>query len=292
MNHRPLIALVFTCVLTASACKTPATDTIEDREADNYVNAMAEEHAGDTPTSNPAPPVADAVEITTAAVVYGNIDGTELAGHLAQPKEGADGAPTIIVIHEWWGLNDQVRGMADQLAKQGYVALAVDLYGKEPATNSDDAMAMMKEAMGQADRLVENLGHASAFLDERSAGKRGVIGWCFGGGWSLQASLAMPDSIDATVIYYGRLVTDEARLSALNNPVLGIFGAEDKGIPVESVKAFETALKNLGKDATIHIYEGANHAFANPSGSAYDQEAAEDAWAKTSAFLAAQLKGE
>ncbi|MEM1349997.1 MAG: dienelactone hydrolase family protein, partial [Myxococcota bacterium] len=185
-----------------------------------------------------------------------------------------------------------IRGMTEQLAKRGYVALAVDLYGKEPATTSDAATAMMKEAMGQSDVLVENLGQASAFLAERSSGKRGVIGWCFGGAWSLQASLAMPEALDAVVVYYGRLITDEAKLSALDDPLLGIFGAQDEGIPVESVRTFEATLEKLGKDATIHVYDGASHAFANPSGSAYNQQAAEDAWAKTTAFLDTHLKGD
>lgn len=118
----------------------------------------------------------------------------------------------------------------------------------------------------------------------------GVVGWCFGGGWSLQTALALGDGIDATVIYYGRLVTDPAELEPLTSPVLGIFGSLDQGIPVETVREFESALDSLGKEATIHVYEGADHAFANPSGTRYNAEAAEDAWEKTMAFFAQNLR--
>jgi carboxymethylenebutenolidase len=123
--------------------------------------------------------------------------------------------------------------------------------------------------------------------DEREIG---VIGWCFGGGWSLETALALPQKIDATVIYYGRLVTDPQRLEKLDMPVIGFFGAEDNGIPREKVKAFEAALNEVGVTNSIYIYEGAGHAFANPSGTRYQAKAAEDAWQKTVAFLNEYLK--
>ena len=117
----------------------------------------------------------------------------------------------------------------------------------------------------------------------------GVIGWCFGGGWSFRTALALPDAIDAAVIYYGEPVTDRDRLDALEMPILGLFGGADQGIPVARVREMEAALDALGKDATIVVYDGANHAFANPSGRRYDAEAAEDAWTRTTAFLAEHL---
>src|SRR5699024_9675688 len=127
------------------------------------------------------------------------------------------------------------------------------------------------------------------FASRQGARKVGVIGWCFGGAWSLQAGLAMPAEIDATIIYYGRLVTETSELSKLDMPVLGIFGAEDDGIPTEQVKEFEAALNEANVTSDIHIYEGADHAFANPSGTRYNKEAAEDAWQKTVDFLAEYL---
>ena len=152
-------------------------------------------------------------------------------------------------------------------------------------------MALMRAAQENAERLRENLRQARAWLgEELGVDKVGVIGWCFGGGWSLQTALMLGDEIDATIIYYGRLVTEPEALEPLTSPVLGIFGAEDQGIPIDSVRAFEAALGDLGKPAAIHVYEGADHAFANPSGTRYNAEAAEDAWMKTVSFLAGNLK--
>jgi carboxymethylenebutenolidase len=228
--------------------------------------------------------------VTTEEVVYATLDGGEVHGYLATPAEGGEGAPGILVIHEWWGLNDNVRAMARQLAGEGYQALAVDIYRGQVASERDDARTFMEEAMASPELVDDNLRQAHAFLVERGAQKTGSIGWCFGGGMSLRTALLLPEELDATVIYYGRLETDEDVLRPLAMPILGIFGADDQGIPVESVRAFEGALQNLGKDATIHIYEGADHAFANPSGTRYNEEAATDAWGKTLAFFAEHLR--
>ncbi len=277
-------------VLFAVAFLTACGSGSEAQKADEYTEAMAKEHKDDKPVSNPASEAKPEAEVVSEMVKYATVDGTEYMGHLSMPKGATGDEPALIVIHEWWGLNDNIKSMADQLAGQGYVALAVDLYGGKAATKPDDAMAMMKGAMANPAPLQENLKQAQAFLAGKGATKVGVIGWCFGGMWSLQSGLLMPDKIDAMVIYYGRLETDATKLSTLNMPILGIFGGKDKGIPVESVKAFETALKEGGKNASIHIYDEADHAFANPSGQHYDETAAKDAWAKTTKFLAENLK--
>jgi len=272
-----LLALALTTA--AVAANTPQ---------DDYQARMAREHAGDKPVSNPMSETPAGAEVATRNVDYADLDGTAVSGHFAQP---ADSEPTagIIVIHEWWGLNDNVRAMAERLAGEGYAALAVDLYEGEVASDRDGAMSLMRSASENRDRLVENLRQAHSYLAARGATRIGVIGWCFGGGWSLQTGLTLGDGIDATVIYYGRLETEADALAPLTSPVLGIFGAEDRGIPVEGVRKFEAALAELGKPASIHIYEGANHAFANPSGTAYDAEAAENAWSKTLAFFGEHL---
>jgi carboxymethylenebutenolidase len=262
-------------------------DTGADEE---YVESMGREHAGDTPVANQMTEGAAPREVTTKTVEYADLDGKVVAGHLAMPADG-EATAAMIVIHEWWGLNDNVRAMAEKLAAEGYAALAIDLYEGGVATDRDGAMALMRTAQENDERLEENLLQARTWLGETlGVEKVGVIGWCFGGGWSLRAGLGLGDAIAATVIYYGRLVTDAAELAPLTSPVLGIFGAEDGGIPVDSVKAFEAAMAEAGKPASIHIYDGADHAFANPSGTRYNAEAAEDAWARTVAFLAENLQ--
>ncbi len=260
-----------------------------DNSDSDYVDDMAREHADDTPESNEASQASPAVDDDTEMVDSATVNGETATGYLARPAGVEGPLPGIIVIHEWWGLNDNVRSMAEQLAGEGYQALAVDLYGGESADTRDGASALMSASMENADALTENLTQAFAYL-EGDGQKVGTIGWCFGGGWSLATALALPEDVDATVIYYGRLVTDQDELAPLQMPILGFFGSEDQGIPVDSVHAFEQSLNALGKDAAIHIYEGADHAFANPSGTAYQAEPAQDAWEKTLAFFEAHLK--
>jgi len=250
---------------------------------------MAHQHEGDAPVATEAAMAEPAAEVETQTVAYATVNGQQVQGHLARPV-GAEGPlPGIIVIHEWWGLNDNIRSMAEQLAGEGYRALAVDLYGGASASTPEEAQKLMAASLEKREELTANLKQAYAYLSDRGQ-KVGTIGWCFGGGWSLVTALALPEDIDATVIYYGRLVTDSGELQKLRMPILGFFGAEDQGIPVESVKAFESALKELGKNVSIDIYEGADHAFANPSGQNYQPEPATDAWKKTLAFFEKHLK--
>ena len=278
-----LLTLVF-----ASLALTACTDTDTDAA---YVDAMSREHADDTPVAAPITASATYPDVVTSRPVYSRADGTDVTGFLARPSDTAlDAPPGLIVIHEWWGLNDNIQAMTEKLAEAGYVALAVDLYDGEFAATPDEAQALMQQAMGRKAALTANLESAYRYLrDNQAVGGVGTIGWCFGGGWSLNAALAMPEAINAAVIYYGQLVTDRDRLATLDMPILGLFGGEDDGIPVADVRDFEETLQSLGKDAEIVVYPGAGHAFANPSGERYVAEAAEDAWARTLAFLDVNL---
>ena len=283
----PCLAASSACLAVASAALAGEVRTTSDAD---YSSAMQLEHAGDQPVASPAAEAAPAAPVRTQKVTYARIDGKQVEGFLAMPFEAKGPYPGIIVIHEWWGLNDNVRSMARQLAAEGYAALAVDLYEGEYGEDRAAALALMKKSQGQRARLEENLRQAHAFLkDAQNSPKIGTIGWCFGGGWSLATALLFPQEIDATVIYYGRLVTEKQALAPLRAPILGHFASEDKGIPLSSVRAFESALQELNKPVTIYVYEGADHAFANPSGTRYDAAAAQAAWKRTLAFLAAHL---
>ncbi len=260
-------------------------------KADDYVARMAKEHSTDTPVATAEATVEPKVPVKGESVTYATVDGKPVEGYLARPEQAKKGLPGIIVIHEWWGLNDNIRAMTRRLAGEGYTALAVDLYGGQVAATPEAARKLMQAAMAGTAAADSNLEQAYSFLKEKEDAKRvGVVGWCFGGTWSLKAALLMPTKLDAAVVYYGQPVTDVARLKTLKMPVLGFFGSEDQGIPVATVREFEKAMKEAGRKASVLIYTGAHHAFANPSGTHYDPEAAADAWRRTVEFFNLHLK--
>ena len=229
----PRSAMIYACLATASALAGGLACSQEGGvvQADTtYVAAMEREHAGDEPIASGAAGE-PALAVVGESVVYATVDGRGVTGYLAQPAGVEDPLPGIIVIQEWWGLNDNIRAMAEKLAGEGYRALAVDLYQGEVAETRERASALMRESMNRTDALKDNLRQARSFLVEQGATKVGSIGWCFGGGWSLQTALLLGDDLDAAVIYYGRVVTDSGELAALEAPILGIFGGLDRGIP-------------------------------------------------------------
>jgi carboxymethylenebutenolidase len=271
-------------VLAASSASADMTDA-------QYMAAMAAMHHDDAPNASPVTVPAPAEPVSGSEVVYATVGGKQVKGYLVRPSAAKGPLPGIIVIHEWWGLNDNIRKTADRLAGEGYEALAVDLYDGQSAENPDDATKYMKAVMADKDSAKDNLKQAYAYLhDHEHATKLGVIGWCFGGGWSLQTALLFPDKLDAAVMYYGQPVTDVATLKTLKMPLIGFFGEKDMGITVADVTGFQDALKQAGVDAEIHEYPDAGHAFANPSGKNYQEAAAKDSWERTTKFFKAHLQ--
>lgn len=216
----------------------------------------------------------------------------DLAGgkaYLSLPPNHKPGGPGVVVIHEWWGLNDNIKLWADRLAADGFAALAVDLYNGKVATTPDEAMATMRTVMAEKAQATLLAAHKFLAVDPRVlAKKRGAIGWCFGGRQTLLLSLAAPD-LDAAVMYYGAPVTDVAQLKNIKAQLLGIFANKDGHIKPASVDVFEKALKEAGVAHRILRYD-ADHAFANPSQRVYDSAAAEAAWREARAFLSSKLK--
>jgi carboxymethylenebutenolidase len=227
--------------------------------------------------------------VKTQMVQYKSHDET-VAGFLAFP-EGKGPFPAIMVIHEWWGLNDWVKANAAKLADKGYIVLAIDLYRGQVALDQDEAHELMRGL--PEDRATRDLQAAFSYLVSRpdvQHDKIGSIGWCMGGGYSLQAALNISE-LSACVINYGRLVTDTEMIEKLNCPILGIFGGKDRGIPVKTVEAFKAACLDAGKNVSIQIYPKSGHAFINESNSkGYNAADAKDAWEKTFAFLEQTLK--
>jgi len=226
---------------------------------------------------------------TTGYLVY-----PELANNTQQQQQQQqEPMPAVIMIHEWLGLNEHIKNQADILAKEGYVVLAVDLYRGEVAADSNRAMELTSSVRNNSASAIDNLQSAVNYVKslEMVDGSRiASLGWCFGGDWSLQLALNSSENpLAATIVYYGRPVTDTASLSSISWPILGIFGDQDQAIPVESVKQFTSALNASGVTNEIYLYEGVGHAFANPSGDNYASKETADAWQKTIGFLRTYL---
>lgn len=223
---------------------------------------------------------ADRLTMATITRPGGTVDGA-----LAIPTKTP--TPAVLLIHEWWGLNDHIKAMAAEFASAGFLAYAIDLFNGSVATTREQAQAQTQGL--DATVATQNVVAAVEWLrgHEKSNGKVGTVGWCFGGGWSLNASIATP--VDATVVYYGRVTKSADEVKALKGPVLGHFGTLDKSIDAAMVAGFEKSMAAAGqRDLTVHWYE-ADHAFANPSGARYDEADAALAWQRTLAFLGKHL---
>ncbi len=182
-------------------------------------------------------------------------------GYLAIP-EGDGPFPAVILIHEWNGLVDRVREVADAMAEQGYVALAADLYSGQVGTTPAENRVLMSEHLADPDAMIANLDAAARFLRERDdvTGRVGTMGWCFGGGVALTYALG-GEAHQATAIFYGSLVTDPEVLASIDHEVYGSFAEVDNGIPPETVNEFVSALRAAGVENDVHVYDEVNHGF-------------------------------
>jgi carboxymethylenebutenolidase len=255
------------------------------------LEATMKEHGNDSPVASPMTSYAPAQPVSGAAVIYHTVEGQGIEGWLARPDTASGDLPALIVIHEWWGLNDNIRRAAERLAGEGYVTLAVDLHRGNTADTPKDAMQMGRVLGENEDVALANLKDAIAYLKSADGVARiGVIGWCQGGKWSMLTALNYPADIDATVVYYGRVTDDETELAVLDMPVLGVFAGDDFIVPPKLAYRFAAAMEDQKKDLEFYMYRDAAHAFSNPSGQDYNPEAAADAWIHTTAFLARNLQ--
>jgi carboxymethylenebutenolidase len=224
--------------------------------------------------------------LTAREVTYKSGDETVRAMMYTPQGQGGGRLPAIVVIHEYWGLNDWVKEQAQMLAERGYVALAIDLYRGKVATSPDEAHELMRAL--PEDRGVRDLKAAFAFLaSQKNVNKRKIasIGWCMGGGWALKLAENQPE-LAATVMNYGAVTDDMATLRPIRAAVLGLFGGQDRGITPENVKSFEQAMNKLGKKVEVKIYPDAGHGFENPNNKpAYRAADATDAWDQIADFL-------
>ena len=243
-----------------------------------------------TPTNTVSAQFAPEKPVVAETLPYAEVDEQLVYGHFAFPADMVDPLPGVIVIHERWGLDDSARLLADRIAGQGFVVLAIDLYGGDTADDATTARALMVEVIENPELANENIRQAYQFLEGSAQAPRiASLGWSFGGGWALNSAMLLPGELTAAVIYYGQVTDNQARLTPVTTPILGLFGENDRGVSVASVREFEAALETLGKEHEIVVYSGVGHAFADPSASNYNHEVAEEAWQKTVSFLDSHL---
>jgi len=215
-------------------------------------------------------------------ISYKTADGKDAQGYLITSKKKS--RKWLLVIQEWWGLNDYIKKEAETYYNElGDVnVLAMDMYDGKSTTIPDSAMVYMRNASPA--RLENIVKGALAFAGPEA--KIYTVGWCFGGGWSLQTTILAGKQAAGCVMYYGRPENNQDRLKTINCDVIGFFGNQDKGITIAAVSDFEKSMKDLGKHITVYHYE-AGHGFANPSNPSFNKEATEDAHTKAIAFLKA-----
>jgi carboxymethylenebutenolidase len=237
-------------------------------------------------------------DIQTAMVDFQS-DGVAIAAFLARPS-GAGPYPSVLVLQEWWGLNDHIKDIAMRLAREGYVALAPDLYSRQGSkVTSDPAEAGALMGNMQDDLVLKDLRAAVAYVKNQpqvNAAKIGVIGFCMGGTYALLAAENLPD-IKASVPFYGQIVYDRPggpidQVDKLGCPLLYIYGEADGWITGDHVDRLEAALKRHRKSGQVVRYRGAPHAFFNDTRpDTYRPNEARDAWDRTLKFFAQYLKG-
>lgn len=213
-------------------------------------------------------------------------------GYLAEP-EGPPPHGAVILIHEWNGLVDRVRQVADAFAAEGYVALAADLYSGRTGADREENIALVRAARADPDRIVRNLDAAASYLKSRDdvSGKVAAIGWCFGGGVALSFALGS-DNHEGTAIFYGSLLDDPEQMRHIHHEIYGTFAGNDRGIPPEQVERFVEALRAAGIDNDVHVYDDVEHGFwlyvdRDPES---NLAPAADAWRRLKAYLARVLK--
>ncbi len=280
-----------TALVGLAACGKQPDTAVDSEAARAAVEATAREHAGDTGAPNEAAAVPPERAVVAETLPYAEVDDRLSYGHFVFPSDMVEPLPALIVVHEWWGLNEGMRALADRLAAEGYIVLAVDLFGGEVAETPDQARKLMMQALENPAAAEENIRQAYQFVrDTAGAPRIASIGWCFGGTWAFNAATLFPEELDAAVVYYGQVGTDVATLAKLELPIMGHFAEDDRSIPMETVQQFAQALEDAGVVHDIHVYPGVRHAFANPSGNNYDAEAARQAWERSLAFLDRHLR--
>lgn len=257
MNDRSLSRFLGTLTVILALAPGCARESAESAASGEPAASVPAEGLED---SVPAAILGEAPPPRGEAVHY--VPGDSATGGYLVVPEGGGPFPAVILIHEWDGLNDRIRQVADAFADEGYVALAADLYSGRTGSNRDENLALMQEAIGNLPAVITNLDAAAAFVRARDdvTGKVATMGWCFGGGVALSYGLG-GEHHDGTAMFYGRLVMDPDSLAALDHPIYGTFAGQDDGIPPAEVERFVNALREAGIENDVHVYDAVEHGF-------------------------------
>lgn len=278
-SHTGYLLGVLCVFLLAAGCTKPA----ESPTVGAGPGANSSAPSTGAQTNDPDGPLQAVVAETLA---YAEVDDKLVKGHFVFPEDMVEALPAIILIHEWWGLNADMRALADRYASEGYIVLAIDLFNGHTAGSPADARLLMQSVIENPGFASENLKQACEWvLSTTGATQVATVGYGFGGDWSLTAAIELPEDVDAAVVFYGQVSGDEAVLATLNAPVLGLFGGEDGRIPLASIDAMRTALDNLGKPYEVEIFPNGKGGFATPGSRNFNEHLESISWQRLTAFL-------
>ena len=285
-NRRMPTILLLALLGAAGGCGSDSGD-----DAAGAVDSGVAETPDNAPAETAAPEQSGRA-VDAESLPYAEVDNELVYGHFAFPSDMIEPLPAVIIVHDWWGLNEHVRSEADRVAAAGYIVLAVDLYNGEIAETPETARARMIAVVENPELVESNLRQALEFVGIAGAPQVATLGWGLGGGWALDAARLFPDRVDAAIVYYGQVSDDEDRLAGIDAPVLGFFGERDRGITVDSVRRFESAMRRLRKDVTVNVYEDTGHGFVDPARGTYRAEIAAATWQQSIDFLATTLSAD
>ncbi|MFK8052308.1 MAG: dienelactone hydrolase family protein [Woeseiaceae bacterium] len=275
-------------VLGACQPKTPV-------EAVDKANASPESTESTTSgTASEEPPLpanAEPLLVEAQLMSYSETDDGLIRGYFAYPQSMVEPLPAILLIHDWWGLDQVVKDTADRLASDGYMVLAVDLFDGKVATSTPEAAALSRDLIEQTDAADSNIKDAHRFLTA-VAGAPDVasMGWSMGGYWAVKTTRLLPGQVGAAVNFYGQIDDDPELIQQIDAPLLGLFGANDRSVETARIRDYSAVAKEAGLDMTLHVYPEVSSGFANPEDARYNVDVAEDAWQRTMVFLNLHLR--
>ena len=282
-RHQIAILAVLGLMIGLSAC-----DNRDGAAQPGSAGSESDPGSADATTEAPSGPGRSMLAET---LPYADIDEQLVYGHFSFPADMVEPIPAIILIHDRWGLDESIHAISQRLAAEGYIVIAIDLFGGGVTESTDVAREFEIKVLENPDFAAENIRQAYQFLKE-SFGVPAIatVGMGFGGAWSLNSAMLLPDELDASVIFYGQVIDDLEKLTPIQVPVLGLFGENDRVVRSDTVLDFEAALNALEKEAEIEIFGGIGRGFADTHSTNYDAEIAELAWQHTLNFLEQHLK--